>query len=115
MEPSSLKLPSARFTPKLEKKSTSTVKKVLIFSYISGNGNTKKLLTFQEVTFRAQKNQKKSTLKKFLIFQKTELSRLKLKKHLIFQKGTCKSPKTNKKSALKKFLASCEVFVILSS
>ena len=34
------------------------------FSYISGNGNPKKLLIFQEVTFRAQK-MKKNPLKKF--------------------------------------------------
>ena len=31
-------------------------------SYISGNGNPKKLLIFQEATFRAQKNNKKKTL-----------------------------------------------------
>ena len=42
-------------------------------SYISANGNPKKLLIFQEVTFRARKI-KKPTLKKSLIFQKIELS-----------------------------------------
>ena len=36
-------------------------------SYISGNGNPRKLLMFQEVTFRACK--KNPTLKKFLIFR----------------------------------------------
>ena len=56
--------------------SNSNIKKFLIFSqkkafifwetetpkklpYISGNGNPKKLLTFQEVTFRPQKKKKK--------------------------------------------------------
>ena len=39
---------------------TDTPKKILIFQetklpYISGNGNSKKLLIFQEVTFRARK------------------------------------------------------------
>ena len=54
---------------------TETPKKFPIFqktelSYISGNGNSKKLLIFQERTFRV----KKSILKKFLIFQEMELS-----------------------------------------
>ena len=35
------------------------------FSYISGNGNPKKLLIFQEVTFRAQKMKKKPLSKSF--------------------------------------------------
>ena len=38
---------------------------------ISGNGNSKILLIFQEVTFRARK-MKKSTLKMLLIFQEIE-------------------------------------------
>ena len=42
-------------------------------SYISEKGNAKKLLIFQEVTFQVQEI-KKPTLKKFLIFWKTELS-----------------------------------------
>ena len=63
-------------------------------SYISGNGNTKKLLIFQEVTFRTRKI-KKSTLKKFLSFQETELSSLKLKKRLIFQKELPKPENQN--------------------
>ena len=35
------------------------------FSYISGNGNPKKLVIFQEVTFRAQKMKKKTLSKCF--------------------------------------------------
>ena len=35
--------------------------------------------------------QKKSALKKILIFQEMELFSLKLKKRLIFQEGTCKA------------------------
>ena len=72
------------------------------FSYISEKGNPKKLLTFQEVTFRAPNIN--PTLKKFLTFREMELSRPKLKKVLIFQEGIYKAPKTNDKSALKKFL-----------
>ena len=50
-------------------------KKVLIFqetetSYISGNRHPKKLLIFQEVTFRAQKNKKTYYEKNFLYFRK---------------------------------------------
>ena len=51
-------------------------------SYISRNGNTKKRLIFEEVTFRAQKIKKKNTPKKFLIFQGMEISSPKLKKVL---------------------------------
>ena len=54
-------------------------------SYISGNGNPKKLLIFQEATFRAQKNNKKNTLKKCLVFRETELSSCNLKNLPIFQ------------------------------
>ena len=57
-------------------------------SHISGNGSPKKLLIFQEVTFRARKMKKKNTLKKFLIFREIKVSSPKLKKLLIFQKGT---------------------------
>ena len=78
--------------------SGSNVKKFLIFSqknaflifkeselsYISGNGNPKKLLIFQEVTVHARK-MKRTTIKKFLIFQEKELSNPKLKKNLILQ------------------------------
>ena len=51
--------------------SASNIKKFLIFQemkffQISGNGNPKKLLKFQEVIFQAQKI-KKPTLRKFLI------------------------------------------------
>ena len=44
--------------------------------YISGNGNPKKLLMIQEVTFRARKikNKIKKTLIKLLIFREMELS-----------------------------------------
>ena len=64
---------------------TEIPKKFLIFQetelcYISGIGNSEKLLIFQEVTFRAQKN----TLKKSLIFWEMELSSPKSKKLLIF-------------------------------
>ena len=50
-------------------------KNVLIFqetetSYISGNRHPKKLLMFQEVTFRAQKNKKTYHEKNFLYFRK---------------------------------------------
>ena len=50
-------------------------KNVLIFqetetSYISGNRHPKKLLIFQEVTFRAQKNKKTYYEKNFLYFRK---------------------------------------------
>ena len=62
-------------------------KKVLIFqetetSYISGNRHPKKLLIFQEVTFRAQKKQKNLSREKFLIFQETDT----LKNSLCFRK-----------------------------
>ena len=55
---------------------TETPKKFFIFqetelSHISGNGNPKKLLIFQEVTFRARKV-KKPTLKKLVISQEME-------------------------------------------
>ena len=53
-------------------------------SYISGKGKPEKVLTSQEVTFRTQK-MKKTTLKKFLIFQEVELSSTKIKKLLILQ------------------------------
>ena len=51
---------------------TETMNKFFIFqetefSYIWGNGNPKKLLILQEITFRARKI-KKPTLRKFLIF-----------------------------------------------
>ena len=52
--------------------------------YISGNGNPKKLLIFQEVTFRAQM-MKKTTLKMFLIFREMDLSSSGIKKLLTFQ------------------------------
>ena len=50
-------------------------KKVLIFqetetSYISGNRHPKKLLIFQEVTFRAQKNKKTYYEKNFIYLRK---------------------------------------------
>ena len=35
--------------------SSSNIKTILIFSYIPGNGNPKKLLIFQEITFLAKK------------------------------------------------------------
>ena len=55
-----------------------TLKKFLIFqgtklSYISGNTNPKKLFTFQELSFVAQK-MKKPTLKKCPTFKEMELS-----------------------------------------
>ena len=56
----------------------------LNFFYISGNGNPKKLLIFQEVTFRAQM-MKKTTLKMFLIFREMDLSSSGIKKLLTFQ------------------------------
>ena len=49
----------------------------------------KKVLIFQEVTFRARK--KKNRSEKFFIFQEMELSCDKLSKLLIFQEGTCKA------------------------
>ena len=49
----------------------------------SGNGNIKKLPTFQEVTFRARKI-KNPTPKKFFIFQEMELSSHKIRNFLIF-------------------------------
>ena len=71
-----------------------TPKTFLIFqeterSYVSGNENSKKLLRFQEVTFRAQKI-RNPTLKKSLIFQKMEPSSRKLKN----QEGPCKAWKS---------------------
>ena len=53
---------------------TETPKKFFIFqetelAYISGNGNPKKLLIFQKVTFRARKIKKKLTLEKLLLFR----------------------------------------------
>ena len=58
--------------------SGSNIKKI---SYISGNGNPKKLLIFQEVNFPAQKKKKKkSNPRKFLIPQEMEAP----KKYLIF-------------------------------
>ena len=54
--------------------------------YISGDVNPKRLLIFQDVTFRAQKmKKKKNTLKKFVTFQEMERFNHKLKKLLIFQ------------------------------
>ena len=47
------------------------------FSYISGNGNSRKPLVLEETTFRA--------LKMFLISQEMELSSPKLEKLFIFQ------------------------------
>ena len=52
-------------------------------SYISGNGNPKKLLIFQEVTFRARKN-KKLALKKVLYFGKCNFLAPSLKDFLYF-------------------------------
>ena len=69
--------------------SSAKIKKVLIFSqkkislYIAKWNFSKKLLTFQEGTFRAQKI-KKPTQKKFLIFREMELFSPKLKKLLYF-------------------------------
>ena len=63
-------------------------------SYISGNGTFQHhiFLIFQEGNFRAQKiKNKKTTLKKLLMFQEMELSSPKLKELLIFQEGTCKA------------------------
>ena len=54
-------------------------------SYISGNVNPKKLLIFQEVTFRARKvkrTKKEPTLKMFLIFQEIKLSTPKISRPL---------------------------------
>ena len=48
-------------------------------------------LIFQEETFRAQKLEKKTALRKCIIFWEMELSCPKLKKFLIFQEGTYKS------------------------
>ena len=52
----------------------------------------KKLLIFQEVTFRARK-MKKRTLKMFLIFRELEHSGSGLKKLLIFQEELSKPKK----------------------
>ena len=54
------------------------------FRIFQGTGILTKLLTFQEVTFRAGK---KPTLKKFLIFREMEISSHRLKKLLAFQEG----------------------------
>ena len=56
---------------------------------------------------------KNPTLKKFLIFQETELSSLKPKKPCYFQEGTYRTEKSNKNSASKKI--SCDVFVIYTA
>ena len=69
-------------------------------SYISGNENPKKLLIFQEVTFRAQK---KKPLKK-VIFQEIELSSPKLKGYLHCRTITCKNVLS--KAEVKNFLIS---------
>ena len=57
--------------------------------YISGNGNPKKLLIFQEVTLQALEGNKINSNKIFL-FQEKELSNPMFKK-LISQEGTIKS------------------------
>ena len=63
---------------------TETLKIFLMFlktelSYISGNGNPKKLLIFQEVNFQARKNKKNLPQKSFLYFRK-----LKPKKNFLY-------------------------------
>ena len=55
-----------------------TPKKCFMFqgtelSYISGNGNPKKLFIFQEVTFQAQKIKIKPPIKNFLYFRKQSI------------------------------------------
>ena len=67
--------------------SGSNIKKLLTFSrisgnrspykipYISGSGNPKNLLIFQEATFQAQKI-KKSTWRKFLTSQETDTGKI---------------------------------------
>ena len=64
--------------------------------YIPGDGNPKKLLIFQEVTFRAQQIKKAHSEKKLLMFQEMELSSPKPKKLLIFQEELPKSQKRTK-------------------
>ena len=49
-------------------------------SYISRNGNTKKRLIFEEVTFRAQKIKKKTLQKSFLYFREWKFLAPSLKK-----------------------------------
>ena len=79
-------------------KETETLKKLFAFqkcelSYILGNGNLKKILLFQEVTFQAQKMKKNPTLKKFLIFQEMGISSHKLKKISYISERNLQTPK----------------------
>ena len=58
---------------------------------------------------------KNPTLKKFLIFQETELSSLKPKKPCYFQEGTYRTEKSNKNSASKKISCLLRCFCNLYS
>ena len=82
--------------PLRKKKKKKKKKKEEKKPYISGDGNPKKLLIFQEVTFRAQKIKKAHSEKKLLMFQEMELSSSKPKKLLIFQEELPKSLKRTK-------------------
>ena len=59
-----------------------------------------KYTKFQEKIFWVQKNKKKTALKKFLIFEKMELSSLKLKKNSYISSGKLQSLKNKQKNLL---------------
>ena len=87
-------------------KETETLKKLFAFqkcelSYILGNGNLKKLLLFQEVTFQARK-MRKTHFEKSFIFPEMKLSSQKHKKLLTFQEELPKPQKPKLKSYLAK-------------
>ena len=72
---------------------TETLKKFFIFweeklSYISGNGNPKKFLIFQEKIFRARK-MKKSRSEKMSYIPGNKIVSPKYKKLFIFQEEIC--------------------------
>ena len=80
---------SGNGTFRLQRKEISYIFSKESLPYISGNGKGtflyfRKLLTFQEVTLRAQKKKETPTLEKFLIFWEIQLSSHKFKKLLIF-------------------------------
>ena len=58
----------------------------MTLSFISGNGSSKTLLIFQEVTFRDQNNEKTPLLKSLLYFRKWNVLASRLKTFLYFRR-----------------------------
>ena len=110
---------SGNGTFRLQRKEISYIFSKESLPYISGNGKGtflyfRKLLTFQEVTLRAQKKKKHPPLKNSLYFGKYNFLATSLKNFLYFRRNFQSLKKTSKKSALKKFLVSY-VFTIFKA